>query len=90
MPTPASVPWFVYMIETECGFYYTGISTDIVRRFDEHKNDKRKGAKFFRGRKPKAIVYQESCNNRSEASKREAAIKKMHRREKQKLIKSSA
>ncbi|NRB37398.1 MAG: GIY-YIG nuclease family protein [Pseudomonadales bacterium] len=78
--------WTVYIIETECGLYYTGISTDTQRRFGEHKNDKKKGAKFFRGRKPKQIVYRQGCENRSEASKQEAAIKKLSKIKKHQLI----
>lgn len=85
MSTP-STTWFVYMIETECGVYYTGISTDVERRFNEHKSDKLRGAKFFRGKVPKAVVYEEICENRSVASKREAAIKKLRRIQKQQLI----
>lgn len=89
MGNMSTTSWFVYMIETECGVYYTGISTDVARRFNEHKSDKRKGAKFFRGKVPSAVVYQEACENRSEASKREAAIKKLRRIQKQQLIQTN-
>ena len=82
----AASPWFVYMIETQCGLLYTGISTDVVRRFDEHANDKQKGAKFFRGRQPRAVVYRQAWSNRSEASKREAAIKKLTRAQKLQMV----
>ena len=81
--------WFLYIIETECGLLYTGISTNVQRRFKEHQKDKKKAAKFFRGRKPKAVVYQISCANRSEASQLECKIKKLSRLQKQQLIKNS-
>jgi len=73
------------MIEADDGSYYTGISTDVERRFKEH-DSKPQGAKFFNGRKPVALVMQEGGYNRSEASKREAAIKKLSRKQKEALI----
>ena len=75
----ASTPWFVYIIESSDGLLYTGITTDVERRFREHQGllGKGKGAKFFRGRRPEAIVYTEAQSNRSDASRREAEIKKM-------------
>jgi len=78
-------PWFVYIVETEKGVLYTGITTDVERRFSEHC-DSKKGAKFFRGHKPKKVVYRETCKDRSTASKREYEIKKMTRDKKLKLI----
>ena len=73
--------WFVYMLQTQCGKLYTGISTDVDRRFKEHcetyEGRSQKGAKFFRGKKPDKVVYRESCLSRSEASTREFQIKKM-------------
>ena len=83
MATVEESPWWIYMVETENGKLYTGITTDIKRRFKEHSGAAgKKGAKFFRSDKPKKIVFQESSKNRSEASKREAEIKKLTRREK--------
>ncbi|MBV1916288.1 MAG: GIY-YIG nuclease family protein [Pseudomonadales bacterium] len=77
------------MIKVDDGSYYTGISTDPQRRFIEHKTQK-KGAKFFRGRSPEKIVYCEGEHDRSSASIREAVIKKLSRKEKQKLISGSS
>ena len=80
--------WFVYIIESSDGYLYTGITTDVNRRLREHQGleGKNKGAKFFRGRKAVAVMYTEVCDNRSEASKRESAIKKMHVSEKRALF----
>lgn len=78
--------WFVYIIETKSGKLYAGITTDVSRRFQEHKNLKTKGAKFFRTDPPRKMVYQETTANRSEALKREAQIKKLTRKEKLQLI----
>ena len=84
------VQWFVYMVRTQCNTLYTGITTDVDRRFSEHlacfEGVSKKGAKYFRGRKPMEVVYTESCENRSIASKRECEIKKMKKIAKKKLI----
>lgn len=77
--------WVVYIIEASDSKLYTGISTDVERRLEEHKSGKA-GAKFFRGRKPRKLVYQEAANNRSEASRREAEIKRLSRVQKLELI----
>ena len=77
--------WFVYIIESTDGSLYTGVTTDIDRRFGEHR-DKRTGARFFRGRKPLRVVYSENHPDRSSAQKREADIKKLKRKEKLELI----
>lgn len=77
--------WEVYIIETESGRLYTGITTDLDRRFDNHLTH-RKGARFFHFSKPKQIVFREPHSNRSEATKREIEIKKMSRAEKLNLI----
>lgn len=79
------MPWTVYIIQTSSGKFYTGITTNLQRRFFDHKYTK-KGARFFHTSSPKEIVFEELYPNRSEASKREAAIKKMNRAEKQLLI----
>lgn len=82
------MPWTVYIILASDGSLYTGITTDLERRFAEHqgepgKGKSRKGAKYFhRGRYPQAVVYREASINRSSASQREAAIKKLSRNEK--------
>ena len=76
--------WFVYMIRTAEGALYTGITTDVERRFAEHVQGK-KGAKSLRGKGPLELVFQVPASDRSEASRLEARIKKLGRREKQAL-----
>jgi len=76
--------WAVYIIETSDGSYYTGISTDVKRRFDQHLNGK--GAKFFHTCKPIKIAFQESGHTRSSASKREIEIKQLNHEQKKGLI----
>lgn len=78
--------WYVYMILTEKNRLYTGIATDVERRFVEHLCDPTKGAKFFRSDRPVVVVYCEECVDRSVASKREAMIKKLSRDKKKFLV----
>lgn len=79
--------WWVYMVHTQKNRLYTGITTDVERRFRQHKGELKGGAKFFNGDKALAIVYKESCVNRSEASKREAYIKSLSKQQKLLLLK---
>lgn len=77
--------WEVYIIETQSGKLYTGISTDVERRFQEHLSSD-KGAKFFNSDQPKQIVFREECTDRSSATSLELEIKKMSRQAKLQLI----
>lgn len=77
--------WVVYIIKTGSGKLYTGITTDLERRFSEHKSNE-KGARFFNFSSPESVVFQERHINRSKATKREIEIKKMSRNQKLELI----
>jgi putative endonuclease len=70
--------WFVYIIKASDGRLYTGVTTDVARRFGEHAGTQR-GARFFRGRQPVEVVYSESHPDRSSALRREADIKRLSR-----------
>jgi putative endonuclease len=77
--------WFVYIILASDYSYYTGITKDVERRFKEHGSSSL-GAKYFNGRSPIKVIYQESGHSRSSASKREYSIKKLNRRQKEQLV----
>lgn len=77
--------WEVYIVRTVSGKLYTGITTDLDRRFADHQKGK-KGAKFFRISCAQCIIYREPHMNRSLASKREAQIKKLSLQKKLELI----
>jgi len=77
-------PWYLYIIETTDNTLYTGITNNIEKRWAMHVQGK--GAKYLRAHKPKAVVYHEQHVDRSAASQREAAVKKMTRQQKLKLI----
>lgn len=76
--------WNVYIIQTHTGKLYTGITNCLEQRMKAHASQCR-GAKFFRFSPPQKMIFSEIHPNRSEASKRESAIKKMTRLEKLKL-----
>ena len=75
--------WKLYILRCGDGTLYTGITTDVEKRLEAHRNGK--GAKYTRGRAPLDLVYREECGDHSAALKREAEIKKMSREEKLKL-----
>jgi putative endonuclease len=76
--------WKVYMLLTSDGRLYTGITTNMPKRWRKHCA--KKGAKFFYGRHPIALNYLEGQHTRSSASQREYQIKKLNRIEKWQLI----
>lgn len=76
--------WFVYILRCGDGSLYTGCTDDVQRRLAIHRSGK--GAKYTRSRLPLELVYQEPAADRSAALRREAAIKKLRRQEKLRLI----
>lgn len=78
--------WYVYIVQCSDKSLYTGITVDLDRRVLEH-NTSNKGAKYTRPRRPVQLVYSEAHEDRSSASKRESAIKKLSRAEKLILLK---
>lgn len=76
--------WYLYILRCGDGTLYTGITTDVEKRLETHRLGK--GAKYTRGRSPLELVYQEECGSHSEALKREAAVKKLSREQKEILI----
>jgi putative endonuclease len=75
----------LYILKCADGSLYTGITTDVGRRFEEHKAGK--GGRYTRARKVSKVLYTEKHPDRSSASRREAEIKDWTRAEKLSLIK---
>ena len=73
--------WFLYVIETASGALYTGITTDVERRFREHDGGRR-GARALRGKGPLRLIHRQAMDSRSEALKLEAWLKKQPARAK--------
>ncbi|MCL2293895.1 MAG: GIY-YIG nuclease family protein [Spirochaetes bacterium] len=78
--------WYIYIVECCDKTLYTGITTELERRLEEHNNSAQKGAYYTRIRRPVKLVYHETAATRAKAMEREAKIKKMARDSKIKLI----
>ncbi|WP_417501694.1 GIY-YIG nuclease family protein [Marinobacter sp.] len=78
--------WFVYMVRTARGALYTGITTDVPRRFAEHQAGAPKGARSLRGKGPLELVLSLPAGDRSRASKLEWYIKQWPRQRKEALV----
>ena len=79
--------WWVYIIECCNKSLYTGITTDVKRRFDEHQNNNDKASKYCIKLRPLKLVYKSRVfQNRSDVSKEEYRIKQLTRKEKKALI----
>ena len=74
------------MLKCSDGTLYTGITTDLDRRVEEH-NTSPKAAKYTRIRRPVELIYSEGCKDKSSASKREIEIKRLTRIQKLELVK---
>lgn len=77
---------FVYILRCADGTYYTGWCTDVARRVADHNAGR--GARYTRGRKPVVLVYQEEAPDRHVAMRRESAIKRLAREDKERLVSS--
>ncbi len=82
------MPCYCYMLECADGSYYTGWTTDPDRRQKVHNAGR--GARYTRSRRPVRLVFVELEATKSIAMRRERAIKRMTRREKQQLVKAAA
>lgn len=79
---------FVYMVRCADGTLYTGYATDVEKRLREHNGEinSKAAARYTRGRRPVSLLYSEACSTRSEALKREHAIKQLTKEAKLNLI----
>lgn len=78
--------FYVYILQCTDGSFYTGYTKNLPERTKQHENGK--GAKYTKSHKPQKIVYVEDLDSRSQAMKRERAIKKLSRQQKIDLINS--
>lgn len=79
--------WFLYLIRCKDNSLYTGITTDVKRRFKEHQGNDRKGSKYLRGKAPLKLVLKKKIGNKSLSSKVEAKVKKLPKVKKEFLVK---
>ncbi|MGE6453976.1 GIY-YIG nuclease family protein [Shewanella baltica] len=89
-PTPikSSSLWYLYLVRCANGHLYTGVTTDVARRFSEHQSGGIKSAKYLRGKGPLTLMYQEQVGRHGDALRREIAVKKLSRAQKLVLIES--
>jgi putative endonuclease len=80
--------WFLYVLRCADDTLYTGTTTDISRRIDEH-NTKKCGAKYTKTRRPVELIFWLDFENRSQAQKAEYKFKKLTRTQKEKIINAS-
>jgi putative endonuclease len=80
---PGYVCWYLYMVRCHDGSLYTGIATDVERRFGQHQGSGDGGSKYLRGRGPLTLVFQERVGDRSLALKVEAMVKRLSKEKKE-------
>lgn len=78
--------WHLYIVKCRNATLYTGITTDVERRFAEHQQGGVKAARYLRGKGPLELVYRTSVGNRAQASALEYRVKALPRAAKQALI----
>ncbi len=81
--------WHLYLVRCRDGSLYTGITTDVARRFAEHQGNGDAGAKYLRGRGPLVLVFQKKLGSRSLALGVESKVKKLSKARKEELIRDN-
>ena len=82
-PDEETTPWAVYLVRRADGALYTGIATDVERRFQEHQEGR--GAKALRGRGPLRLAAAARVGDRSAGQRVEARIKRLPKHRKEQL-----
>jgi putative endonuclease len=85
--TKQDATWSLYLIRTNKGSLYTGITTDVVRRFTEHQAGGIKAAKFLKGKGPLLLEFQIDVGDQSAALKLEYKVKRLVKSKKEQLLK---
>ena len=75
---------YTYIVKCSDGTFYTGWTNDLTRRMETHNQGR--GAKYTKARRPVILIYYETFETKEEAMKREYAIKRLSRKEKEELI----
>jgi putative endonuclease len=83
-----SRPWHLYLIRAADGTLYTGIATDVRRRFAEHEESGARCARYLRGRAPLQLVFTRRIGSRSLALRAERAVRRLSKRQKEEIIRT--
>jgi putative endonuclease len=86
----SACPWYLYLIETKYKAWYTGITKDWQRRFDEHASNSVKSAKALRGKGPLRLVFCVQLKDHSTALQAEIWLKKQNKVRKQEVAKQQS
>jgi len=78
--------WWVYLLQCADRSLYAGVTTDLVRRLQQHNGQLAGGARYTKARRPVALVWSEACDSRSDAQQRECALRRLSREQKLALI----
>lgn len=78
--------WYLYIIRCRDNSLYTGIASDVERRFNEHEQGRGRGAKYLRGKGPLKLAFSAKAGSRSRALRIEYRIKRMAKREKERIV----
>ena len=79
-----SQSYYVYILRCSDGSFYTGYTQNLEKRLEQHRNGI--GSKFVRSRRPVELIYQEEYKSRGGAMRREREIKKLSRKEKERVV----
>ena len=83
------MPFYVYILRCNDATLYTGYAKDVASRLLEHNGTQKGGARYTHSRRPVKLVYSEACDTKSDAMKREYAIKQLSRPQKLLLIRTA-
>ena len=81
--------WYLYLLRCHDGSFYTGISTDVARRFAQHQGEGSAGSKYLIGRGPLTLVFKKKLGSNSLALKVERRVKKLSKARKEDLIRDN-
>jgi len=81
-----SKTWSIYMVKGNDEKIYTGITTDVARRFEQHESAGTKGSKFLRGRGPLTLLIAMPVGNQSDALRIECRVKRLSRQKKEDMV----
>lgn len=86
----AEKTWVVYLLKCRDNSLYCGVTNDLSRRLRQHNGEIKGGAKYTQARRPCELVYQEGCEDKSSAMKREYDLKQLSRIQKERLFEEGA
>jgi len=78
--------WFLYIIECKDGTFYTGITLDVQRRFEEHSTEGPKSAKYVKGKGPLTLIFSAPVGQKGKAYQIEKKVKRLSKKRKIDLV----